>query len=173
MLLNTVLPHFKTPPNFYLFTTSKAIQELGPYSSMSPRVHLFNEKMSLNPGGSDFIIVMSPLDNERLKQLIDVLEVKGSIVIVALKDQIRIMRPGFINGIRDFLKNLFDEPLASKLSRSFTSMLIPTIATENSMTSLEIGDILKEKFVESRILGDGGGNPLNITNIHYGRGKRE
>ncbi|MHA1681929.1 MAG: PadR family transcriptional regulator [Promethearchaeota archaeon] len=176
MLLNNIISYFEEMPNFYLLTTNEEIGKLGRFSTINPRIHLFNENMINKPGSIDFIIVMSPLSREKLigpSGLVNLLKKDGSIVIVTLKDRVRIMSPDLTNGIRNFLGNLFDEKLAEKLSQSFTTMLLPTIVSEKSITSLEIKDILGESFSTTRILPYKKTKQPSFIEIHYARKKKQ
>ncbi|MBD3188259.1 hypothetical protein GF325_15595 [Candidatus Bathyarchaeota archaeon] len=175
ILINNVSTMFENEPNFYLVTSVEERESLGRLTGLSPRMNLLNRKMALKRDSIDLVLIMAPVEPDRFTRpggIKGILREDGMVIIATFKDNVRRMTPVFSKGLHGFFNTVFDEPLAKKLSDSFSSFLIPNLLSKGSLTSSEIERHVDTHFKECRKLGNQEEPEISFLDIYYGRFKK-
>jgi DNA-binding PadR family transcriptional regulator len=156
-LINQVSPYLKKNPVFYIQPGSSVSSSLD-FAKASPRIHVLDRNVTIKPGSIDLVLVFGPIidtmfDARSSDNPIPLLKPGGIMLAATLRENLRAITPGLLEGIRNIFKDLFDEAVGAKLLDNFSELLMSSLFYDHFVSNKDIQVLLATHFEKVTPLG--------------------
>ncbi len=156
-LINQVSRYLKKDPVFYIEPDPTDTTSLD-FVKASPRIHVLDRNTTIKPGSIDLALVFGPIidtmfDEKSTDNPLALLKPDGVMLAATLKEDLRAITPGLLEGIRNVFKDLFDEAVGAKLLDSFSKLLMSSLFYDHFVSNKDIQKLLATHFETVTPLG--------------------
>jgi hypothetical protein len=89
----------------------------------------------------------------------------GILIVATMREDLRFLMPNVLHGLEDLFKDLFDEPVASKLQESLLKLLFSSMLYNDNTTNEDIREIFGQHFKTVQQLDFGSAEVRSIFDI--------
>jgi DNA-binding PadR family transcriptional regulator len=156
-LINQVSRHFKKHPVIYIQPGSAEQSSLD-LLKVTPRIHVLDRNVTIKPGSIDVAVVFGPIidtmfDEKSSDNPVVLLKPEGIMIAATLKEDLRAVTPGLLEGIRNVFKDLFDEVVGAKLLENLSELLMSSLFYDRFVSNKDIHTLLVKHFEKVTPLG--------------------
>ncbi|NMC04507.1 MAG: hypothetical protein GYA24_04805 [Candidatus Lokiarchaeota archaeon] len=157
-LINQVSKYFKKNPVIYVQPGNRDQTGLE-FVKASPRIHVLDKNVSVKPGSIDLVVVFGPIidtmfDERSSDNPVVLLKPDGAMIAATLRESLRAITPGLLDGIKNIFKDLFDEDVGAKLLENLSELLMSSLFYEQFVSNSDIQALLATKFEKVMPLGN-------------------
>nr|MDO8119461.1 hypothetical protein [Candidatus Sigynarchaeota archaeon] len=147
LIVNQIYKYFKKSPVFYIKRDTGLINDRS-VTRAPTGVQFLDENMMLKQGSIDLLLMMRAFSatGDIEAQTFSLLKPTGILVAATLRENLRDMTPLFLKGVNNLFKDLFDEPISSKLMTVFSEFLYSRMFYSNPVSNKNIEGLLLKYF---------------------------
>jgi DNA-binding PadR family transcriptional regulator len=156
-LINQVSRYLTKDPVFYIQPSPSEYANLD-YVKTSPRIRILDRNVTIKPGTIDLIVLFGPIldsmfDTTLADNPLVLLKPDGIMIAATLRENLRAITPGLLEGIRNVFKDLFEEAVGEKLLDSFSRLLMSSLFYDHFVSNKDIQAFLATRFEKVTPLG--------------------
>ena len=170
-ILNQIYRNFVKSPVVYVRT--RGIPANDPLLAKSIQsVRFIDENLALKPQSIDLMLMLGPVLKDTFsgkpgpdQGMLYTLKPDAILVVATMREDLRFLTPNLLQGIENLFKDLFDEPVATKLQESLSQLLFSGLLYNDKTSNTDITNILGTHFNTVQRLDYTSGNVRSIFDI--------
>lgn len=148
-MIDQIKKYFEHEPAFYI-RLSEVNKNDPVVNKTTPGINFLDENMTLRVNSIDLIFLMKPITEDMFTHqdanLLSLLKKDGTLITATLRNDLRIFTPMIVDRIKNFFRDLFEEPIASKLHETMSKLLFTDLFYTKTVSNDEIDAIFHNYF---------------------------